>query len=161
MNIHGDALAHSNPIRVGMNFDEPGFRKCLATGKRIEQIYLRDQDKPASPYHNEKTLDILEPYYSLNGKIEGAVNVGISMKIIEETRRNYIIVSIAGTFIWILFISGFALIHTRTMAMKRKAEKALIEIEEKYRILVENSLDIAYTLYTDCFITFITLQEKR
>lgn len=161
MNIHGDALAHSNPIRVGMNFDEPGFRKCLATGKRIEQIYLRDQDKPASPYHNEKTLDILEPYYSLNGKIEGAVNVGISMKIIEETRRNYIIVSIAGTFIWILFISGFALIHTRTMAMKRKAEKALIESEEKYRFLVENSHDIAYTIDTEGIITFIGSQVKR
>jgi hypothetical protein len=44
-----------------MNFDEPGFRKCLATGERIEQIYFRDQDNPASPYHNEKTLDILNP----------------------------------------------------------------------------------------------------
>jgi len=161
MDIHGDALAHSNPARVGMNFDEPGFRKCLAAGERIEQIYYRDQDNPASPYHNEKTLDILEPYYSLNGKIEGAVNVGISMKIIEEARKNYIITSIAGTFIWILFISGFALIHARTMAMKKRTEKALIESEVKYRFLVENSRDIAYTIDTDGIITFIGSQINR
>lgn len=161
MDIHGDALAHSNPIRVGMNFDEPGFRKCLATGERIEQIYFRDQDNPASPYHNEKTLDILEPYYSLNGKIEGAVNVGISMMIIEKARRNYIIVSITGTLIWLLFISGFAITHARTMAMKRRAEQALIESEEKYRFLVENSHDIAYIIDIDGVITFIGTQLKR
>jgi PAS domain S-box-containing protein len=161
MDIHGNAVAHSNPIRVGMNFDEPGFRKCLATGERIEQIYFRDQDNPASPYHNEKTLDILEPYYSSKGKIEGAVNVGISMKIIEEARRNYIIVSIAGTFIWLLFISGFAMTHARTMAMKRRAEQALIESEEKYRFLVENSHDIAYIIDTNGVITFIGRQLKR
>ncbi len=161
MDIHGDAIAHSNPVRIGMNFDEPGFRKCLATGERFEQIYLRDPDNPASQYHNEKTLDILEPYYSLDGEIEGAVNVGISMKIMENARRNYIIVSIAGTLIWILFISGFALIHTRTMAMKRRAELALIESEEKYRFLVENSHDIAYTIDTEGIITFIGSQIKR
>lgn len=161
MDIHGDAVAHSNPTRIGMNFDEPGFRKCLATGERFEQIYLRDQDNPSSPYHNEKTLDILEPYYSLKGRIDGVVNVGISLKIIEKARVNYIIISIGGTLLWLLFISGFALTHFRIMAMKRRAEQALIESEKKYRFLVENSYDIAYAIDLNGTIKFLGTQIKR
>lgn len=161
MDMDGNAVTHSNPIRVGMNFDEPGFRRCITTGERIEQIYIRDPDKPESPYHGEKTIDILEPYYSLEGKIGGAVNVGISLKIVEKARMNYIIISLTGTLFWIMFISGFALSHIRTMAMKRKAEIAMMESEEKYRLLVENSHDITYTIDTNGIITFIGPQIKR
>lgn len=161
MDMKGEAIAHSNPLRVGMNFDDPGFRRCITTGERIEQIYIRDADNPVSPYHNEKTIDILEPYYSPKGTLEGAVNVGISLKIIENARRNYIFISLAGTLLWIMFISGFAILHIRTAAMKRKTEVALRESEEKYRFLIENSHDIAYTIDTNGKIDFIGPQIRR
>lgn len=115
MDSQGNALAHSNPARVGMNFDEAGLRSCLATGKTIEQIYIRDADKPLSPYHGQKTIDILSPYYSSAGKIEGAVNVGISLAAVERAKMHYITVSAVGTILWLFFISFFAVFHVRTI----------------------------------------------
>ena len=44
MDLQGVALVHSDPSRVGMNFDDPGLRQCLSTGSRVEQIYIRDAD---------------------------------------------------------------------------------------------------------------------
>ncbi len=161
MDRQGNALAHSNPERVGMNFDEAGLRKCLATGETIEQIYIRDADKPSSPYHGEKTIDILSPYYSSAGRIEGAVNVGLSLAAIERAKMHYISVSAAGTILWLIFISVFAASHIRTMRQKLATDNALIESEAKYRFLVENSSDITYKLDIEGIITFIGPQIRR
>lgn len=133
MDRQGKALAHSSPLRVGMVFDEPGIRRAIASNRRIEQLYLRDRDNPSSPYHDEKTIDILEPYYSAAGDIAGVVNVGISLKAVEEIKHTYIGISAVGAFCWVLFISGFARVHLGTMALKQKSDQALRESEELYR----------------------------
>jgi len=161
MDINGNAIAHSNPARVGMNFNEPGFRRCITEKTRIEQTYIRDADNPSSPYHGEITIDILAPYYSADGNLAGAVNAGLSLTAIQKTRRTYILISSIGTVLWIIFISVFALSHLNTIALKRKSDTALMESEKKYRFLVENQNDIAYTTDLQKKISFMGNQIKR
>jgi len=161
MDINGNAIAHSNPARVGMNFNEPGFRRCITEKIRIEQTYIRDADNPSSPYHGEITIDILAPYYSADGNLAGAVNAGLSLTAIQKTRRTYILISSIGTVLWIIFISVFALSHLNTIALKRKSDTALMESEKKYRFLVENQNDIAYTTDLQKKISFMGNQIKR
>ena len=161
MDLNGNAVAHSNPERVGMNFNEPGFRRCIAEKERIEQTYIRDADNPASPYHGEITLDILAPYYSSDGTIAGVVNVGVSLAAIQKAKNIYIILSAVGAIIWILFISAFAFSHIRTMTLKRKTDIALRESEKKYRFLIENQNDIAYSIDIQGRISFMGIQITR
>ncbi|HPX60275.1 MAG TPA: PAS domain S-box protein [Deltaproteobacteria bacterium] len=131
MDMNGKALAHSNPVRIGMVFDEPGIRESIRTNRRIVQTYVRDADNPSSPYHNEKTIDIIGPYYSADGQIAGAVNVGISLNAVERIKSRYITMSAATTALWLLFVSGLAVSHIRTMSLKRKADKALSASERR------------------------------
>lgn len=131
MDVHGVALAHSNPKRVGMRFDEPGIRRCLATGERVEQIFMRDADNPSSPYHGEKTIDMIEPLHLDDGTVVGAVNVGVSLAKVERIKSKYLQVLLVVSFAWLIFILAFALSQLRTMAQKRKADIALRESERR------------------------------
>lgn len=131
MDLQGVALVHSDPSRVGMNFDDPGLRQCLSTGSRVEQIYIRDADKPDSPHHGEKTIDIIEPYPGPGYPISGAVNVGISLAALEKIKYRYILVSLTVIAFWLLFVAVFAFSHLRTMSLKRKADKALRDSEHR------------------------------
>jgi len=130
MDVNGVAIAHSEPTRVGMKFYDSQFARSLETGLRIEHIYMRDADNPSSPHHNEKTIDIIEPYYLSSGEIAGAVNVGISLSGLEKIKHKYIVVSVAGAVLWILFISGFAFSHIRSAAQTKKLNEALKENEK-------------------------------
>jgi len=161
MDIHGNAVAHSNRQRIGMNFNEPGFRRCISEGVKVEQVYIRDAANPSSVYYGEMIYDILDPYYLSDGTIAGAVNVGVSLAAIEKARTTYIIISSIGAFLWILFISGFALTHARTMTLKKKADAALNESERKYRFLVENQNDIVYSIDVQGRITFMGTQIEK
>ncbi|HNX25417.1 MAG TPA: response regulator [Spirochaetota bacterium] len=161
MDINGNAIAHSNPLRVGMNFNDPGFRRCINEKIRIEQIYVRDADNSSSPYHGEVTLDILNPYYSEDGTVSGAVNVGVSLAAIQKAKNTYIIISAIGAVLWTFFISIFAFSHFRTLAMKKKSDEALVESEKQYRFLIENQSDIAYSIDTLGRISFIGIQIRR
>lgn len=161
LDLKGNAIAHSNPSRVGMNFDEPGLQRCLETSSRVEQIYIRDPDNPESPYHGEKTLDIFEPFMSASGELIGAVNVGLSMAAIETARDKYIAIAIAGVVIWIIFISSFAFYHLKLSLAKQEVSSALRESRIKYKQLVENTSDIPYSLDTEGTIAFIGPQISR
>jgi PAS domain S-box-containing protein len=161
MDMNGNAIAHSNPERVGMNFNEPGFRRCITEREKIEQTYIRDADNPSSPYYGEITLDILAPYYSADGILSGAVNAGLSLSAIQKARKTYIIISSIGAVLWIIFISGFALSHIRTISLKKRSDAALKESEKKYRFLVENQNDIAFSIDIYGKISFMGPQIKR
>ena len=149
MDLQGVALAHSNPKRVGMRFNEPGIRRSLATGERIEQVYVRDQDNPSSPYHGEKTIDIIEPYYLSDGNIAGAVNVGISLKKVERIKRNYLLVSCLISTVCLLFIAGFIISQLRTRTLKRKADQALLESEQRLSRVIEATSDAIWEYKLD------------
>lgn len=138
----GHAVAHSDPLRVGMTFADPGFRLAIESAGPVQQIYNRDMGNPESPHHGEKTLDMLEPFYTQDGEISGVVNVGLSMSAIESAQRKYRNISIVSVAIWLIFISGFAILHLRIIIAKRKIEDALMESEASFRALAENSVDV-------------------
>lgn len=161
MDLHGVALAHSNPKRVGMRFDEPGIRRSIATGERIEQVYVRDQDNPSSPYYGKKTIDIIEPYFISDGKIAGAVNVGISLEKVERIKRNYLLISCLLSTIWLLFVASFIISQLRTRNLKRKADLALVESERRLSRVIEATSDAIweYNLYDGTFYYSRRLNE--
>ena len=144
MDVAGIALAHSSPERVGLRFDEPGIRQAIKTGTRIEQVYIRDADNPASPYHNEKTIDIIEPFYGVDGTLAGAVNVGISLAAIEGIKQRYIFFSAVAATCWLLFVSIFAVSHLRTMALKRQTARALRESERRLSHAIAATSDVIW-----------------
>lgn len=101
---NGKALAHSNPLRVGMIFNDPGTLAAAREGRRIEQIYTRDADNPHSPYHGERVVDILLPNYDRNGRLIGAVNVGLGLKRLDEARNRYYGALTLGSVIFVLIL---------------------------------------------------------
>ena len=156
MDVTGRALNHSNPSRIGMSFDEAGFRRCLTSGTRIEQIYIRDADRPDSPYHNEKTIDILDPYYAADGKIAGVVNVGISLAAVESIKQKYITVSVVAVAFWFAFIAVFAFSHLRTLAQKRRADHALLESERRLSRAVSGTSDAIWEWHLTTGATYFS-----
>lgn len=129
MDANGVAVAHSEPSRIGMSFYETGLTLSLQTGQRVEQIYLRDSDNPSSPHYREKTIDIIEPYHSLDRRVAGVVNVGISLSKVERVRHKYLVISLVGALLWVLFISGFTYSHIRSVAQTKQLNAALAESE--------------------------------
>lgn len=107
---NGNALVHSDRNRVGLPFDDEGTLAAAQRKERIEQEYIRDEDNPNSSHHNERCLDIIEPFYDLKGNHIGAINVGLSLKSVDEASVSYyymmiilIILTALGIFImWII-----------------------------------------------------------
>jgi PAS domain S-box-containing protein len=146
MDATGTAVAHSNPARVGMNFDEPGFRQCLKSGKMIEQTYLRDPGNPASPFHNEKTLDLQAPLRAASGDILGVVDVGLSLAAIERVRKEYRTISLIGIAIWLVLILTFVLLHLSNERRRARADQLRQESEERFRTLFESASDAIFIM---------------
>lgn len=96
----GKAIVHSDPTRIGKVFDDSGTLSAARDAKTVEQEYLRDKDKPESPHHNERCIDIIMPYYDAHGVHVGAVNIGLSLKAVDEESNEYY---------WIMIISLFLL----------------------------------------------------
>ncbi len=119
MNEKGTAVAHSNPARVGMNFYEDGFGKVIETGKNIEQIYVRDIENKYSPFHGEEIFDILVPYYNSDGKLSGAINVGLSLKEINHLKNFYLWAALIGVAVWFLIVLFLAFTRFRKVSEKR------------------------------------------
>ncbi len=113
MNPQGVIIAHSNPARRGTTCHKEGIKTAMSTGKVVERLYIRDADNPASPYHGEKIVDILGPYYGRNGHLEGIVNVGISLKTLEHLRDQYFLLALFGLVVWLALTVAIVLLHIR------------------------------------------------
>ncbi len=97
----GRAIAHSNPQRVGMVFNDTGTLAAARDGEFVRQSYLRDHDNLSSPYHDERIIDILYPIIDESGNPAGAVNIGLSMSRVDAMKTQYRLV-IAGISLTIL-----------------------------------------------------------
>lgn len=101
----GKALAHNNPQRVGMMFNDTSSMKGLRITKGIyKNLYIRDADDPSSPYYGERVVDIMIPYFNSQGIHIGAVDVGLSLQRIHEARISYYkMVGFLALFLSLLF----------------------------------------------------------
>ncbi len=106
---NGKALYHSDPGRVGMVFADAGTLRAARDGVAFEQFYRRDMDKPASPFHGEEIIDILLPAYDRSGTHTGAVNIGLSMKRINEAKNRYYFLILYAVIIMTVIILGVTL----------------------------------------------------
>jgi len=106
----GKALFHSDDSRRYMVFNDSGTIASAKYGNNIEQNYVRDLDNPQSIYHGERVYDILTPMI-INGKTNGAINIGISLKSIDEIKNKYknILFILIGLIIFLMIISTFTL----------------------------------------------------
>lgn len=86
---NGKALYHSDPSRVGMLFEDSGTLTAIRHGRRIQQIYIRDHNNPKSPYYGEKVIDIITPYRGSADPAIRAIDIGVSLKRVEEIRWRY------------------------------------------------------------------------
>lgn len=148
MDTKGNAIAHSDPSRVGMNFFESGFEKVIKTGLDIEQIYIRDAKIPTSPFYGEKTIDMISPYYSIDGKILGVVNIGLSLKSIDRLHDFYVWVAVIGSTIWVILITVVVFLR-----FKYLSEFHIIESnrqnEERYSTIIAVSNTGAWEYHRD------------
>jgi len=137
MDINGMALAHSNPDRIGMRFYEEGFQEVIRTCNIVEQLYIRDADRPESPYHGEKTIDIIAPYFRMDGSLAGAVNVGLSLKHIQSKRNTYLFSTAIAAIAWLTLIIILIFRYRKQLHIQKAKEAALIN-EKNQRILLNN-----------------------
>ncbi len=146
MDTKGLALAHSDPSRKGMSFYEDGLQRAVATEMPIEQVYTRDADKPDSPHHGEKTIDIMAPTFNQRGEVQYVVNIGISLRTLEQIHELYFGITMFGVFI-ILLLIGIPAIF-RFIAMRKHA----MQIEgnqQNQRILLSNIQNQVWYLTDD------------
>jgi len=135
MDKRGLAIAHSNPARRDMRFYEDGFIKVLSSGKMVEQTYIRDPYNPESAHYGEKTIDILAPYHSLDGKILGVVNIGISLNLLEHLYHKYILATVLGIILFLIL----TVLPTFIWYSKAQKQAHLVQkSRENQRILLDN-----------------------
>jgi len=137
MDTKGVAIAHSNPGRKGMNFYEEGMQQVIRTGQTVEQINIRDISRPDSAFHGEKTIDLIAPYHSLDGTLIGIVNVGLSLKYIENTKNYYLLLTTTAALTWIIFIL-FAAFKYRNQIIHQKNQEAIAMNERNQKLLLNN-----------------------
>lgn len=85
----GKAIAHNDPSRVGVVFDDPGTIEVLKVRQEMQQIYTRDSGQPYSPHHGEEVIDIFTPHYDEEGQYIGCINLGVSMDPIYQAKARY------------------------------------------------------------------------
>lgn len=105
----GNAVVHSDRNRVGLPFNDEGTMAAAMRKEIVEQEYIRDENNPNSSHYNERCLDIIEPFYDLKGNHIGAINVGLSLKSVDEASISYyymmaILILLTATGIIIMWI---------------------------------------------------------
>jgi len=137
LNTQGVAIAHSNPERKGMRFYDDGLKEAIRSKKIVEQIYIRDTDRPDSKHYNKKTMDLIAPYFHLDGSLAGAVNVGLSLSYIQSKRNTYLFATAIAAFCWLMLIMILAFRYRKQLIIQKSKEAALIN-EKNQRILLNN-----------------------
>lgn len=107
------AIAHTNAERIGIKLDDAGSIAAARDGKKYVGYFTY-------PVTNSLVLDVLNPIYDHNGKLIGALNIGVAIdeaslnKILINTLENLILTCIIITIISIITLS----IITRSLITK-------------------------------------------
>ncbi|MEA1961665.1 MAG: ATP-binding protein [Bacillota bacterium] len=139
LDSEGKAIVHSNPDRIGMVFNDTGTMAGIQSRMGKQQIYVRDAENEESPFHGERVIDVMLPSDS-QGVIKGAVNVGLSLKGVDEAKQDYYFILLLS----VLFLTGalllldFSLVNQVVIPLasigqtNRDMQKALKGSEEKF-----------------------------
>lgn len=104
------AVAHSDSSRIGMKFEDNGTKTAINDGKNYSGIYY-SKDRKMNVY------DVIMPLKSMDGRIIGAVNIGLSVKPIDNAVKGIIIRS--SIISLIIFILAAALMYFVTMKLTK------------------------------------------
>lgn len=104
---NGKALIHGDSARRGMVFDDAGTLYAARHNQEKIQIYTRDANNPASPYHGEKVIDIFVPYLDSANVQAGAINVGLSLSSVYAINEQYNVFMLV--FSLLLLLIAFAI----------------------------------------------------
>lgn len=137
LNRQCQALAHSNPERVDMFFDDPTSLTTCRDGQETRQVYTRDADNPSSPFYGQKAIDLNVPLYDSQGNHIGAISLGLSLQKMVEAQRRYSTAILVGGLLLLALFLAITLIH---YAEIRHPFLALAESEARYRAFFENSV---------------------
>ncbi len=152
------ALAHSNPKRVGMVFDDPQSIISCRDGREVRQIYLRDENNPSSPFYLEKVIDLNLPLHDKNGVHVGAVSLGLSLKSLDALQQHHRRILLWGA---VLFTVAFFLVAWLHLTEMRPIQQQLSESEVTYRTLFENSPNPLAFLSRDGKITLVNKEFEK
>ena len=152
------ALAHSNPHRVGMVFDDPQSIVSCRDGREVRQIYLRDENDPTSPFYREQVIDLNLPLYNKQGIHVGAVSLGLSLKSLEALQQRYRRILAWGAA---LCTVAFFLVAWLHLAEMRPIRQKLSESEVTYRTLFENSPNPLAFVASDGKIALINKEFEK
>lgn len=94
-----EAIAHSNHERIGIKLDDAGSISAAKDGKEFSSEFYYTAEKV-------KVYDVLKPVY-INGEHVGALNIGLSMKMVNDRVRQNIIYIV---IISLVFFSGLSFV---------------------------------------------------
>ncbi len=134
---NGKALLHSNPGRVGMFFNDQGTQDVLLSGKKHSSIYYRDINNPESPYHMEKVVGVMVPFFNNENRNIGAVSLGVSDKAASEVRTKYFLVFLSIT-LFILFTALYLFFRIYRFILKPLNIVSLIAEEKGELFLIKS-----------------------
>jgi|GEM_PF-790564 len=129
MDVSGKAIAHSNPARRGKTIFRDGIRRVIATKQPVEQIIVRDAGDASSPYHGEKTVNMLVPVLGGDGNVVAIANIGISLAAIERVKSTYIWIVILGGSLCLGLVAAAGVTRHRHRKARQKAEVATLQGE--------------------------------
>ena len=94
-----EAIAHSNHQRIGIKLDDAGSISAAKDGKEFSSEFYYSAEKV-------KVYDVLKPVY-INGEHVGALNIGLSMKMVNDRVKQNILYIIV---ISLIFFSGLSFV---------------------------------------------------
>ncbi|WP_409069858.1 methyl-accepting chemotaxis protein [Clostridium sp. FAM 1755] len=99
---------HSDKKRVGKILNDTGSKSVMNTGKNHSSIY---------DYEGEEVYDVIMPLKDENGKILGAMDIGISLTTQQAALRNILITSIVISLITFA-LSGLIILYILKISLK-------------------------------------------
>ncbi|KGO15389.1 methyl-accepting chemotaxis protein [Clostridium botulinum] len=99
---------HSDKKRLGKILKDTGSQTVIDTGKNYTSAY---------DYNGEEVYDIIMPLKDENGKLLGAMDIGISLATQETALRNILITSILITLITFV-LAGLAIFYIIKVSLK-------------------------------------------
>ena len=100
---------HSDKTRIGKKFDDDGVKNAVDKGQEYTGVFY-NKDRKVNVY------DVILPLKNIEGNVIGAVNIGLSVKPVDDAVRSMIIkAAIIGLIIFVIAILIFYYIIRRTI----------------------------------------------
>lgn len=129
------AIAHGEPDRIGMVFEDEGIRGAVEQGKEYAGVHH-------SKERGLEIYDVIIPLKNPDGEIAGAVNIGLSMAQVGIAAKNMLLrIILISVLIFVLMIAGTYLFTKKKITQPIEMLSSVINKTAKLELTKDRAME--------------------